>query len=99
MVDYGIRIVCKGRHQWGGRGEEALSAASLGQGPIILVPDSDKAWTQSQCVCTQEALPVSMETGGRAENQVLKTQDVSCELGALHFTNRTEPGTEKSLIL
>lgn len=79
-------------------GKKALSPDSLRQGLIILLPDSNKAWLQGQCVYTQEALPVTMETGKQAENYVSKTLVFSYNLGILHFANRTELGTEKPLI-
>lgn len=49
-------------------GKKALSPDSLRQGLIILLPDANKAWLQGQRVCTQEALPVTMETAKQAEN-------------------------------
>lgn len=73
-------------------GKEAFSADRL------RLPDSDEAWIQGQCACMNSGgLPLSMKRRRRAENQVPKTQDVSCKLGPLHFTNRTEADTEKSL--
>lgn len=62
------------------------------------IPPPKKHGSKSVGVCTQEALPVSTEIGGRAENQISKTQDVSGKLRTLHFTNRTEPVTERALI-
>lgn len=77
--------------------KEAFSADRLRQGWIILLPDSDEAWIQGQCACMNSGgSPLSMKRR-RAENQVPKTQDVSCKLGPSHFTNRTEADTEKSL--
>lgn len=78
-------------------GKEALSADSLGQGSMIHLPDSNKAQIQSQCVYPG-GIACLHGNEKRAENQVPKTQGISCNLEILHFANRTEPGTEQNLM-